>query len=71
MSTWSLDFCQSFFAALGAEVEEIAVGRWVIQINSVMSNKGEEEGEFGGVIILMDGTEEEKGRRLEAYQKSF
>lgn len=26
MSAWSLDFCQSFFAALGAEVEEIGVG---------------------------------------------
>lgn len=72
MSAWSLDFCQSFFAALGAEVEEIGVGGWIIQINSVMSNKGEEEGEFGeGLIILMDGTEEEKGRRLEAYQKLF
>lgn len=41
-----------------------------------MSNKGEEEGQFGeGVILLMDGamdgTEEEKRRRLEAHQNHF
>lgn len=41
-----------------------------MQISCVMS-EGEER-EFGeGVIILMDGTEEEKGRRLEEYQKPF
>lgn len=41
-----------------------------------MSNKGEEEGQFGeGVILIMDGamdgTEEEKGRKLEAHQNHF
>lgn len=72
MSAWSLDFCQSCFAALGAKMEEIGVGGWVIWINSVMSNKGDEEREFGkGVTVLMDGTEEEKERMLEAYQKPF
>jgi len=61
---WSLDVCQSFFAALGAEVEEVGVGGWVIQINSVMSIKGEEEGGSGEGVILVDGTEEGKGRSI-------
>lgn len=62
----------SFFAALGAEIEEIGVGGLVIQITQVMSNKEKEEGEFGkGVIILMDATETEKGKRIDAYQKPF
>lgn len=72
MSAWSLGFCRASFAALGAELEEVGVGGQVIQINSVMSNQEEEEEEFGeAVIILKDGTEEEKGRRLEGYQKPF
>lgn len=65
----AIGFLPEFPTALGA-VEKICVGGWVVQISCVMS-KGEER-EFGeGVTTLMDGTEEEKGRRLEEYQKPF